>query len=326
MSDESKQLELALAQIERDLGKGSIYRLGNENVEPWPSISTGALSLDIALGIGGVPRGRIVEIYGPESSGKSTIALSIVAESQREGGVCAYIDSEHALDPAYMKALGVNLDDLLFSQPDYGEAALNIVRKLVDCGEVSVIVVDSVAALTPKAEIEGDIGDSNVGGQARLMSQSMRVITGNAAKTNTLVIFINQLREKIGVYFGNPEVTSGGKALKFYATVRLDVRKIGDVKKDGDVIGSRIKAKVVKNKVAPALRLAEFDIIYGRGINNLGCIVDMASDRGILIKSGAWYSYMEQKNIAQGRDKMVETLASDLDFANELREKIFKHE
>lgn len=323
MSEDKKALELAIAQIERQYGKGSIMRLGNENVEPWPAISTGALSLDLALGIGGLPRGRIVEIYGPESSGKSTLALSVVAEVQRAGGQAVYVDIEHALDPSYMKAIGVNMDDLLLTQPSTGEDALNIVDLLAKSNEIDVIVVDSVAALIPKAELEGDIGQSHVGGQARLMSQAMRMLVGNAAKTDTLVIFINQLREKIGVMWGNPEVTSGGKALKFYASVRIDLRKKEDIKDDGEVLGLRVKAKVIKNKMAPAYRVTEFDILYGRGINTLGCIVDLAEEYGIIKKAGSWYSY-DSVQLGQGRSKTIDYVAADLALADELKGKILE--
>ena len=321
MTDDGKALELAIAQLEREFGKGSIMRLGNENIEPWPAISTGALSLDIALGIGGLPRGRIVEIYGPESSGKSTIALSVVAEAQKAGGRAVYIDAEHALDPGYMKALGVDLDELLLSQPSTGEEALKTVDTFVRTGEVSVIVIDSVAALIPKSELDGDISDSNVGGQARLMSKAMRKLVGNVSESKTLVIFINQLREKIGVFFGNPEVTSGGKALKFYSSVRIDTRKKEDIKDDGEVTGVRVKAKVVKNKMAPAYRVTEFDILYGRGVNTIGCIVDLAEEHGIIKKSGSWYSY-DGEQLGQGRNKTVEYLAGDMELTETLKKQI----
>lgn len=323
MEDTQKALELALAQLDKEFGRGTVMRLGSADIPPWPSISTGALSLDVALGIGGLPRGRIVEIYGPESSGKSTLCLSLVAEAQRAGGMAAYIDVEHALDPKYMKALGVNLDDLLLAQPGHGEEALAILDTLIGTGAFSVIIVDSVAALTPKAELEGDIGDSHMGLQARLMGHALRKINGKANESKTLVVFTNQLRDKIGIVFGNPETTPGGKALRFYASVRIDIRKIGDIKAkdDGRVIGSRVKAKTVKNKMAPALRLVEFDILYGKGPNNYGCILDLAEERGIIQKSGAWYSYNGEQ-LGQGRDKTIEAFASDLEMTAEIKEKV----
>ena len=318
----SKALESVLVQIEKQYGKGSIMRLGDEagdnSIEV---ISSGCLALDLALGVGGFPRGRIVEIYGPESSGKTTVALHAIAEAQKKGGITAFIDAEHALDPVYAKALGVNLDDLYVSQPDTGEQALEITDQLVRSGAIDLIVIDSVAALTPKAEIEGEMGDSHVGLQARLMSQALRKLAGVTNKSNTCVIFINQLREKVGVMFGNPETTPGGKALKFYASVRLDVRK-GDVIKDATgQIGNKTKAKVIKNKLAPPFRVAEFDIIYGRGVSREGCIVDMGVETGVLEKSGAWVSYNGEK-IANGRDKTKEFLLANPDLMDELEAKI----
>ncbi len=318
----SKALESVLVQIEKQYGKGSIMRLGDEagdnSIEV---ISSGCLSLDVALGVGGFPRGRIVEIYGPESSGKTTVALHAIAEAQKKGGITAFIDAEHALDPVYAKALGVNLDDLYVSQPDTGEQALEITDQLVRSGAIDLIVIDSVAALTPKAEIEGEMGDSHVGLQARLMSQALRKLAGVTNKSNTCVIFINQLREKVGVMFGNPETTPGGKALKFYASVRLDVRK-GDVIKDATgQIGNRTKAKVIKNKLAPPFKVAEFDIIYGQGVSREGCVVDMGVEKGVLEKSGAWISYNGEK-IANGRDKTKEYLNANPELMAEIEEKI----
>ena len=318
----SKALESVLVQIEKKYGKGTIMRLGDtagdEAIETIPS---GCLALDIALGMGGFPKGRIVEIYGPESSGKTTVALHAIAEAQKKGGIAAFVDAENALDPVYAKALGVNLDDLYVSQPDTGEQALEIVKQLVSSGAVDLIVVDSVAALTPRAEIEGEVGESHVGLQARLMSQSLRIITGAANKSGTCLIFINQLREKVGVMFGSPETTTGGKALKFYASVRIDVRK-GDVLKDATgQIGNRTKAKVVKNKLAPPFKVAEFDIIYGKGISREGCIIDMGIEKGVLEKSGAWISYNGEK-LANGRDKTKEYLMANPEIATEIEQKI----
>ena len=322
MDDKQKALEQVLGQIEKQYGKGAIMKLGqgaaDTNVEVLPS---GCLALDVALGVGGMPRGRIVEIYGPESSGKTTVALHVIAETQKKGGIAAFIDAEHALDPAYAAKLGVNLDDLYVSQPDTGEQALDITEHLVRSGAVDILVVDSVAALTPKAEIEGDMGDSHVGLQARLMSQALRKLTGITNKSKTCVIFINQLREKVGVMFGNPETTPGGKALKFYATIRIDVRK-ADALKDGDgLYGNKTKAKVVKNKVAPPFKTAEFDIIYGEGISQEGCILDLGVELGILEKSGAWFSYNGDK-FANGREKAREYLKANEDFKNEVELKI----
>ena len=316
-----KALEGVLVQIEKQYGKGSIMRLGDNVTMAVDTIPSGCLSLDVALGIGGFPRGRIVEIYGPESSGKTTVALHAIAEAQKSGGITAFIDAEHALDPVYAKALGVNLDDLYVSQPDTGEQALEITDQLVRSGAIDLIVIDSVAALTPRAEIEGEMGDSHVGLQARLMSQALRKIAGFANKNNTCIIFINQLREKVGVMFGNPETTPGGKALKFYASVRLDVRK-GDVIKDATAqIGNRTKVKVVKNKLAPPFKVAEFDIIYGQGVSREGCVVDMGVEKGVLEKSGAWVSYNGEK-LANGRDKTKEFLNSHPELMLEIEEKI----
>lgn len=319
-----KALDGIMAQIEKQYGKGAIMRLGassaDEGIEVLP---TGCLSLDVAIGVGGLPRGRIIEIYGPESSGKTTVALHCIAETQKNGGICAFIDAEHALDPVYAKNLGVNLDELYVSQPDHGEQALDITASLVSSKAVDLIVVDSVAALTPKAEIEGDMGDSHVGLQARLMSQALRKLTAITAKSKTCIIFINQLREKVGVMFGNPEVTAGGKALKFYASVRIDVRK-GDALKDaGAAYGNRTKAKIVKNKVAPPFKTAEFDIIYGKGISKGSCIVDLGVQCGIIEKSGAWFSYKGEK-IAQGREKATDYFESNPEIAKEAQDKILE--
>lgn len=299
--DKKKALNLAITQIEKSCGKGSIMRLGTESKVRVEAIPTGAINLDAAIGIGGIPRGRITEIYGPESSGKTTLSLHVVANAQRAGGVAAYIDAEHALDTEYARKLGVDVENLLISQPDTGEQALEIADILVRSGAIDVVVIDSVAALVPKAEIEGDMGDAHVGLQARLMSQALRKLTGAIARSKTSVIFINQLREKIGVMFGNPETTTGGKALKFYASVRLDIRRIGPVKEKEDVIGSHVRVKVVKNKVAPPFKQAEFDIMYAEGISHASLVLDIAAEAGIIEKSGAWYSYKGQK-IGQGRE------------------------
>ncbi len=322
--DESKTkaLESVLGQIEKQYGKGSIMRLGDSSADTSIEvIPSGCLSLDVALGCGGFPRGRIIEIYGPESSGKTTVALHAIAEAQKLGGITAFIDAEHALDPVYAKNLGVNLDDLYVSQPDTGEQALEITDQLVRSGAIDMVVIDSVAALTPKAEIDGEMGDQHVGLQARLMSQALRKLTGITNKSKTCVIFINQLREKVGIMFGNPETTPGGKALKFYSSVRLDVRK-GDVIKDGSgQIGNRTKVKVVKNKLSPPFKTAEFDLIYGKGVSNEGCVLDMGIELGILEKSGAWVSYNGEK-IANGRDKAKEYLANNPDVLKEVSDKI----
>ena len=301
--DRAKALEAALGQIEKQFGKGSIMRMGENlhmNIE---SIPTGALALDMALGIGGLPRGRIVELYGPESSGKSTLAMHVVAEAQRNGGVCAYIDAEHAMDPVYARAIGVNVDDLLISQPDTGEQALEIVDMLIRSGALDVIVIDSVAALTPRAEIEGDMGDSHVGLQARLMSQALRKLTGGLSKSNTVAVFINQLREKIGVIYGSPEVTPGGRALKFYASVRLDIRRIESIKDGTEIVGNRTRVKVVKNKCAAPFKQAEFDIMYGQGISREGSVLDVAVELGFVKKAGAWFTY-EGEQMGQGRENV----------------------
>ena len=319
-----KALEGVMAQIEKQFGKGAIMRLGQEagdsNIEVLP---TGCLSLDLAIGVGGLPRGRIIEIYGPESSGKTTVALHCIAETQKAGGIAAFIDAEHALDPVYAKNLGVNLDELYVSQPDTGEQALDITNSLVSSKAVDIIVVDSVAALTPKAEIEGDMGDSHVGLQARLMSQALRKLTAITAKSKTCIIFINQLREKVGVMFGNPEVTAGGKALKFYASVRIDVRKSDALKDSEGAYGNHTKAKIVKNKVAPPFKTAEFDIIFGKGISKGSCLVDLGLAYDILEKSGAWFSYNGEK-IAQGREKAVAYMEEHEDVANEIQAKILE--
>ncbi|MBP2651798.1 MAG: recombinase [Firmicutes bacterium] len=320
--DKVKALENTLKQIEKDYGKGSIMKLGeavaNMQIDVIP---TGALSLDVALGVGGIPRGRVIEIYGPESSGKTTVALHIIAEAQKTGGVAAFIDAEHALDPVYAKALGVNIDELLVSQPDNGEQALEIAEALVRSNAVDVIVVDSVAALVPKAELEGDMGDSHVGLQARLMSQAMRKLTAIISKSKTTAIFINQLREKVGVMFGNPETTTGGRALKFYSSLRLEVRKGETLKQGNDVIGSRTKVKVVKNKVAPPFKLAEFDIMYGQGISREGIVVDLGTELEIINKSGAWYSYGPTR-LGQGRESAKDVLKQQPELAQEIETKI----
>jgi recombination protein RecA len=320
--DKKKALNLAIAQIEKSCGKGSIMRLGAGSQRARvDAISTGAINLDAAIGIGGIPRGRVTEIYGPESSGKTTLSLHVVANAQREGGVAAYIDAEHALDTEYARKLGVEIENLLISQPDTGEQALEICEILVRSGAVDVVVIDSVAALVPKAEIEGDMGDSHVGLQARLMSQALRKLTGAIARSKTSVIFINQLREKIGVMFGNPETTTGGKALKFYASVRLDIRRIGPVKEKEDVVGSHVRVKVVKNKVAPPFKQAEFDIMYAEGISHTSLLVDISAESGIIEKSGAWYSYNGQK-IGQGRENAKLFLKDNPAMMAEVEEKV----
>jgi recombination protein RecA len=320
--DKVKALESAMRQIEKDFGKGSIMKLGEAaakmNVEVIPS---GALSLDIALGVGGFPRGRVIEIYGPESSGKTTVALHVIAEAQKTGGIAAFIDAEHALDPQYAKRLGVDIDNLLISQPDNGEQALDITEALVRSGAIDVIVIDSVAALVPKAEIEGEMGDSHVGLHARLMSQALRKLTGIISKSKTTTIFINQIREKIGVMFGNPETTTGGRALKFYASIRLEVRKVEAIKQGNEAVGNRTRVKVVKNKIAPPFKQAEFDIMYGLGISREGCLVDIGADMDIITKSGTWYSYGENR-LGQGRENVKEFFKQNPTIATEIETKI----
>ena len=319
--DNASILKAATDQIERKFGSGSIMKLGESASLHIDAIPTGALPLDIALGIGGVPRGRIIEIYGPESSGKTTLALHIIAESQAMGGTVAFIDAEHALDPVYAAKLGVDVDELLISQPDYGEQALEICDMLVRSGAIDCVVIDSVAALVPRAEIEGEMGDTVVGLQARLMSQALRKLAGSLSKSNTTCIFINQLREKIGVMFGNPETTTGGRALKFFSTVRIDVRRIESLKKNGEFIGNRVRAKIVKNKVAPPFRQAEFDLMYGEGISKEGCVLDMAVEAGIVQKSGSWFNYGEER-LGQGREAAKETLRTNPDVRNEIESKV----
>ena len=320
--NKEKALAAALGQIERQFGKGSVMRLGDAEVgKDIQAISTGSLGLDIALGVGGLPRGRVVEIYGPESSGKTTLTLSVIAQAQKLGGTCAFIDAEHALDPAYAGRLGVNVNDLLISQPDTGEQALEITDMLVRSAAVDVVVIDSVAALTPKAEIEGDMGDHHVGLQARLMSQALRKLTANIQRSNTMVVFINQIRMKIGVMFGNPETTTGGNALKFYSSVRLDIRRIGAVKKGDEVLGNQTRVKVVKNKVAPPFRQCEFDILYNEGISKEGELIDMGVDHGVVEKSGAWYSYSGDR-IGQGRDNVRQFLRENSDIAQAIEQTV----
>lgn len=320
-TEKKKALEMAMSQIEKQFGKGSVMKLGEFKAMEIEAIPTGALSLDIALGIGGVPRGRIIEVYGPESSGKTTLALHVIAEAQKLGGEAAFIDAEHALDPIYAKKLGVDIDNLIVSQPDTGEQALEITESLVRSGALDVIVVDSVAALVPKAEIDGDMGDSHMGLQARLMSQALRKLAGALNKTKTVLIFINQLREKIGVMFGNPETTTGGRALKFYASVRMDIRKTENIKQDGDVKGSRARVKVIKNKVAPPFREAEFDIMYGEGISKEGNVLDMAVNLDIIEKSGSWFSYNGEK-IGQGRENVKKYLRENTNILEEVEKKV----
>lgn len=320
-ANKEKALQAALAQIERQFGKGTVMRMGDKEQVAIPAISTGSLGLDVALGIGGLPKGRIIEIYGPESSGKTTLTLQVIAEAQRLGGNCAFIDAEHALDPIYAAKLGVNVEDLIISQPDTGEQALEVTDMLVRSGAVDVLVVDSVAALTPRAEIEGEMGDHHVGLQARLMSQALRKITGNIKNANCLVIFINQIRMKIGVMFGNPETTTGGNALKFYASVRLDIRRIGAVKEGEEVIGSETRVKVVKNKVAPPFKQAEFQILYGTGINRMGEVIDYGVKLGLIDKAGAWYSYQGNK-IGQGKNNVMKFLQENPVIAKELEQKV----
>lgn len=324
-NDKLKALEGALAQIEKQHGKGSIMKLGdssaNMNIETVP---TGSLSLDIALGLGGIPKGRIIEIYGPESSGKTTVALHMIAEVQKAGGIAGFIDAEHALDPVYAKNIGVDIDNLYISQPDFGEQALEITETLVRSGAVDIVIVDSVAALVPKAEIDGEMGDSHIGLQARLMSQALRKLTAIISKSNCIVVFINQLREKVGVMFGNPETTTGGRALKFYSSVRLDVRKIETLKQNGEVIGNRTRVKIVKNKVAPPFREAEFDILFGKGISTEGDLVDLASNAGIIQKSGAWFSY-EGNKIGQGRENAKQFLLDNPEIREEVDRRVREH-
>ena len=319
--EREKALDVALGQIEKQFGKGSIMRMGEHAGVGFEAISTGAMSLDIALGIGGLPRGRVVEVYGPESSGKSTLAMHVVAEAQRNGGICAYIDAEHAMAPVYAKAIGVDIDELLISQPDTGEQGLEIADMLIRSGAIDVIVVDSVAALTPRAEIEGEMGDSHVGLQARLMSQALRKLTGTLSKSRTIAVFINQLREKIGVIYGSPETTPGGRALKFYSSVRLEIRRVEAIKDGAEVIGNRTRVKVVKNKCAPPFRSAEFDIIYGKGISREGSILDVAVDLGIVKKSGAWYTY-EGEQLGQGRENAKQFLRSTPEMLVELDQRV----
>ena len=314
-------LNQALGKIEKEFGKGSVMKLGEATSMAIDVISTGSIGLDIAVGIGGLPKGRIIEVYGPESSGKTTVALHTVAEAQKQGGIAAFIDAEHALDPVYAKALGVDIDNLIISQPDIGEQALEIAEALIRSGAIDIIVVDSVAALVPRAEIEGDMGDSHVGLQARLMSQALRKLTGSIKKSNCVAIFINQLREKVGIMFGNPETTTGGRALKFYSSVRLDVRKIDTIKQGDKVLGSRTRVKVVKNKVAPPFKQAEFDIMYGEGISKVGDLLDIASDIDIVKKSGAWYSYNDTK-LGQGRENVKKFLQDNPDLIKEIDEKV----
>lgn len=324
IKDKESTLKITTDEIEKKFGKGAIMRLGESTALNVEAIPTGALPLDVALGIGGVPRGRIVEIYGPESSGKTTVALHIIAEAQAAGGIVAFIDAEHALDPVYAARLGVDVDELLISQPDTGEQALEICDLLVRSGTIDCVVIDSVAALVPRAEIEGEMGDATVGLQARLMSQALRKLTGSLSKSNTTCIFINQLREKIGVMFGSPETTTGGRALKFYSSVRIDIRRIESMKKDGEFIGNRVRAKIVKNKVAPPFRQAEFDLMYGEGISKEGCVLDMGVEAGIVNKSGSWFNYGEER-LGQGRDAAKRTLQDNPDLRNEIENKVRQH-
>jgi recombination protein RecA len=319
--ERDQALEMALGQIEKQYGKGAIMRLGEHGNVGVAAIPTGALALDLALGIGGLPRGRVVEIFGPESSGKSTLAMHVVAEAQRNGGVCAYIDAEHAMDPVYAAAIGVNVDDLLISQPDTGEQALEITDMLIRSGALDVVVIDSVAALVPRAEIEGEMGDTHVGLQARLMSQALRKLTANLSRSNTICVFINQLREKIGVMFGSPETTPGGRALKFYSSVRLDIRRIESIKDGAEITGNRTRVKVVKNKVAPPFKQAEFDIMYGKGISREGSLLDVGVDLGLVKKSGAWFTY-EGEQLGQGRENAKTFLSENVDMMVEISERI----
>ncbi|HEU5448302.1 MAG TPA: recombinase RecA [Acidimicrobiia bacterium] len=321
--ERDKALEMALGQIEKQFGKGSIMRLGENAHMQIEVIPTGALALDVALGVGGLPRGRIVEIFGPESSGKSTLAMHVVAEAQRNGGTCAYIDAEHAMDPVYAKAIGVNIDELLISQPDTGEQGLEIADMLIRSGTLDVVVIDSVAALVPRAEIEGEMGDTHVGLQARLMSQALRKLTANLNRSQTIAVFINQLREKIGVMFGSPETTPGGRALKFYSSVRLDIRRIESLKDGAEVVGNRTRVKVVKNKTAPPFKQAEFDIMYGKGISREGSVIDLGVDLGIVKKSGAWFTY-EGEQLGQGREKAKEFLVDNPELMVEITDKVMR--
>jgi len=321
--EKHKALDIALGNIEKQFGKGSVMKMGDRSDMTIETVPTGALALDLALGVGGLPRGRVVEIYGPESSGKSTLAMHIVSEAQRNGGICAYIDAEHAMDPSYAANIGVDVSELLISQPDTGEQALEIADMLVRSGSIDVIVIDSVAALTPRAEIEGDMGDTHVGLQARLMSQALRKITGNLSRTDTICVFINQLREKIGVMFGSPETTPGGRALKFYSSVRLDIRRIEAIKDGAEVVGNRTRVKVVKNKVAPPFRQAEFDIMYGQGISREGSLLDIAVEHEIVKKSGAWYTY-EGEQIGQGRVNVKKFLVENPDLVMEIQDRVLR--
>ncbi len=323
-AEKLKAIESAMSNIEKQFGKGSVMKLGDHNVTTMDAISTGCLDLDIALGIGGVPKGRIIEIYGPESSGKTTVALSIAAEAQKKGGAVGYIDAEHALDPSYAQKIGVDVESLIISQPDTGEQGLEIAEALVRSGAIDVLVVDSVAALVPKAEIEGEMGDSHIGLQARLMSQALRKLAGTINKTNCVAIFINQLREKVGIMFGNPETTTGGRALKFYSSVRLDVRRIDSIKQGDKVLGNRTRVKVVKNKVAPPFKQAEFDIMYGEGISKIGDLLDIAADVDIVKKSGSWYAYNDIK-LGQGRENVKKFLADNMDLTDEINTKVREH-
>jgi recombination protein RecA len=321
--DRDKNLEMAMSQIERQFGKGAIMKLGDDEIRRIDAIPTGALSLDLALGIGGVPRGRIVEIYGPEASGKTTLALHIIAEAQRNGGIAAFIDAEHALDPLYARAIGVDVDELLISQPDTGEQALEITDMLIRSGALDVVVIDSVAALVPRAELEGDMGDTHVGLQARLMSQALRKLAGTINRSQTTAIFVNQLREKIGVMFGSPETTPGGRALKFYASVRIDVRRIEAIKSGTDNVGNRVRAKIAKNKVAPPFRLAEFDIMFGEGISREGSLLDVAVEEGIVKKAGAWYTF-DGDQLGQGREKAKQFLRENVDLSMLLQDRVLR--
>ncbi len=323
-SEKNKALDLVVDKLNKEYGKGAVMRMGDRKVEDFPSISTGSIGLDHALGIGGLPRGRVVEIFGPESSGKTTLAIHAIAQAQKAGGLAAFIDAEHAFDRFYAKKLGVDIDNLLISQPDHGEQALEITDNLIRSGALDIIVIDSVAALTPKSEIEGDMGDSKMGLQARLMSQALRKLTATISKTGSTCIFINQLREKIGVMFGNPETTTGGNALKFYCSVRIDIRRIGQLKEGNDVVGNRARTKVVKNKMAPPFRQAEFDIVYGEGISKMGEIIDMGVEYNIITKSGSWYSYGDTK-LGQGRDAVKKLLLDNPELAEELETKVKEH-